>query len=164
MVENTKYFGIATEASYEGLQYLTLFYSSVSMYLSYRIMQELKLRRMGLIIAFAIVAFHPTFIILSGSVNNDILSLTFMFGAILNTIVWYREQTLKNIMKIALCVGLGMFTKLSVWMVAPAIAIVFLIVLIKIEKIQKPYWTDACIWWRMYTTWTWLEHKKLSYA
>ena len=64
-------------------------------------MQEFKLRRMGLIIAFAIVAFHPTFIILSGSVNNDILSLTFMFGAILNTIVWYREQTLKNIMKIA---------------------------------------------------------------
>lgn len=127
-------FGIATEASYEGLQYLTLFYSSVSMYLSYRIMQELKLRRMGLIIAFAIVAFHPTFIILSGSVNNDILSLTFMLGAILNTIVWYREQTLKNIMKIALCVGLGMFTKLSVWIVAPAIAIVFLIVLIKNRK------------------------------
>lgn len=123
--------GIATEASYEGLQYLTLFYSSLSMYLSYRIMQELRLRRAGLIVAFAIVAFHPTFIILAGSVNNDILSVVFMLGAILNTIVWYKNQTLGNIIKIALCIGFGMFTKLSVWMVAPAVAIVFLIALIK---------------------------------
>lgn len=123
--------GIATEASYEGLQYLTLFYSSLSTYLSYRIMQELKLRRAGLIVAFAIVAFHPTFIILAGSVNNDILSVAFMLGAILNTLVWYKNQNLKNILKIALCIGLGMFTKLSVWMVAPAVAIVLLIALIK---------------------------------
>lgn len=123
--------GIETEASYEGLQYLTLFYSSLSLYLSYRIMQELRLRRMGLIVAFAIVAFHPTFIILAGSLNNDILSVTFMLGAILNTLVWYRNRTFKNILKIALCIGLGMLTKLSVWMVAPAIAVVFLFALIK---------------------------------
>ncbi|MCI5656367.1 MAG: glycosyltransferase family 39 protein [Candidatus Pseudoruminococcus sp.] len=123
--------GIATEASYEGLQYLSLFYSSISMYLSYRIMQELRLRRTGLIVAFAIVAFHPTFIILAGSVNNDILSVAFMLGAILNTLVWYKNQTIKNILKIALCIGLGMLTKLSVWMVAPAVAIVFIIVLIQ---------------------------------
>lgn len=126
-------FGIISEVSYEGLQYLTLFYSSVSMYLSYRIMREMKLRRTGLIIAFAIVAFHPTFIIFSGSVNNDILSVTFMLGAILNTIVWYKNRTFCNILKIAFCIGLGMFTKLSVWMVAPAVAIVFLIALIKNE-------------------------------
>lgn len=124
------FIGIETKASYEGLQYLTLFYSSMSMYLSYRIMQEIKLRRMGLIVAFAIIAFHPTFIIFAGSVNNDILSITFMLGAVLNTIIWYRNRTFDNILKIALCIGLGMFTKLSVWMVAPAVAVVFLAALI----------------------------------
>lgn len=131
-------FGITDEASYEGLQYLTLFYSALSMYLSYRIMRELKLRKIGLVIAFAIVAFHPTFIIFAGSVNNDILSVTFLLGAVLNTIVWYKKRTAWNILKIALCIGLGMFTKLSVWMVAPAVAIVFLSALINNKgKLKK---------------------------
>lgn len=124
------FFGIETETAYEGLQYLTLFYSSLSMYLSYRIMQEIRLRRTGLVVAFAIVAFHPTFIIFAGSLNNDILSITFMLGAVLNTLVWYKNRTFRNILKIALCIGLGMFTKLSVWMVAPAVAAVFLSTLI----------------------------------
>ena len=124
------FFGIEKKAAYEGLQYLTLFYSSLSMYLSYRIMQEIKLRRTGLVIAFAIVAFHPTFIIFAGGLNNDILSISFMLGAVLNTLVWYKNRTFRNILKIALCIGLGMFTKLSVWMVAPAVAAVFLSALI----------------------------------
>lgn len=123
--------GLTFDAACEGLQFLTLFYSTISMYLAYRIMRELNLRRTGLAVALAIIAFHPTFIIFAGSINNDILSVTFILGAILNTIVWYKKRTFLNILKIALCVGLGMFTKLSVWMVAPAIAVVFLIALIK---------------------------------
>lgn len=125
--------GLSFSAACEGLQFLTLFYSTLSMYLSYRIMRELNMRRTGLLIALAIIAFHPTFLIFAGSINNDILSVTFMLGAVLNTMVWFKKRTVWNILKIALCVGLGMFTKLSVWMVAPAIAAVFLVALIKNE-------------------------------
>ena len=42
-------------------------------------------------------------------------------------------------MPIALCVGLGMMTKLSAWMVAPAIAIVFLCVFIRNIKRPLPF-------------------------
>ncbi len=130
--------GIAFNTACEGIQFLTLFYSTLSLYLSYKIMREFHLRRTGLVTALAILAFHPTFIIFSGSVNNDILSITFMLGAVYNTMVWFKNRTVWNILKIALCVGLGMFTKVSAWIVAPAIAAVFLIALIKNEgKIKK---------------------------
>lgn len=121
-------FGIKYAQAFECIQMLTLFYSTCCMILAVKIFKALQLKGAGLIVAFAIVAFHPTFIIFSGSINNDILSVTFILGAILNTITWYQKPTAKNILKIALCVGLGMMTKLSVWMVAPAIALIFAVV------------------------------------
>ncbi|MCD8026292.1 MAG: hypothetical protein LUF33_05040 [Clostridiales bacterium] len=97
--------------------------------------------------------------------NNDILSVTFMLGAILNTVNWYRHRTVKNILKIALCVGLGMMTKLSVWMVAPAIGVVFAVVFFTRLKQWKKYlgqfaaFLGVCaplgLWWsvRNYILW-----------
>ncbi len=115
----------------EGMQFLTLFYSTVCMVIFYRLLRAFGVKGRALVLSFAIVAFHPTFILLGGSVNNDILSITLMLGAILCTVQWYRKQTVKNILKIALCIGLGMMTKLSAWMVAPGVAVVFLAVLIQ---------------------------------
>ncbi len=121
-------YGISYESAFENVQLLTLFYSSVCFILSYKIFRKLKLNGKGLIFASAVIAFSPTFIILSASINNDILSVTLMLGAIYNTLRWYEKQTFKNIIPIALCVGFGMMTKLSVWMITPAIAFVFLFV------------------------------------
>ena len=75
--------------------------------------------------AMAVVAFHPSFIILAGSVNNDMLSVLFSLLSVLAAVRWYREPTLPRILCVALAVGLGMMTKLSVAMVAPAIAVLF---------------------------------------
>lgn len=121
-------FGVEYAQAFESIQMLTLFYSTCCMVLAAKIFKALHLKGAGLITAFAIVAFHPTFIIFAGSINNDILSVTFILGAILNTITWYRNPTAKNILKIALCIGLGMMTKLSVWMVAPPVALIFAVV------------------------------------
>ena len=115
----------------EGMQFLTLFYSTVCMVIFYRLLREFGVKGWALVISFAVIAFHPTFILLSGSVNNDILSITLMLAAILCTVKWYRNQTVKNILKIALCIGLGMMTKLSAWMAAPGVAVVFLLVLLQ---------------------------------
>ncbi len=71
---------------------------------------------------------------MAGSVNNDIMSIAFGMGAILWTIRWYHSPNYKNILAIALCIGLGMMTKLSIGMVAPAVAIVFLTKLIEERK------------------------------
>lgn len=125
------FLGVSYQNSQESLQMLTLFYSAITMLVSYKLFKEIGFKGKGLIIAFALVAFHPTFIVLSGSINNDPLSILFMLGALYYTVRWYSKSTYSNIIKIALCVGLGMFTKLSVWMVAPAIAFIFLYALIK---------------------------------
>lgn len=130
-------FCINYNLSLECLQVLTFFYSALCMLITYRILEELRVKGKALIFAFSIVVFHPTFIIFAGSINNDILSITFQLGAILYTIRWIKEKSVLNIIAIALCIGLGMMTKLSAWMVAPAVAAVFLISLIKDVKEKR---------------------------
>lgn len=117
--------------AFENIQLLTLFYSSLCMILSYKIFRQLKLKGIALVAATAVVALCPTFYIMAGSINNDILSITFMLGAILNTIYWYKHRKIKHIIFIALCIGLGMMTKLSAWMVAPPVAFIFIYAFIK---------------------------------
>lgn len=115
----------------ESLQTLTLFYSMCIIISSYRILRHFRLRGKALYIPLTIISFHPAFILFSGSINNDVLSVAFMLGAIVTTLKWYENPTLKNILKIALCIGFGMMTKLSAALVAPSVAVVFLIVFIR---------------------------------
>ncbi len=131
--------GISQDYVWENIQILTLFYSCCCMILSYKLFRKLGLDGNGLCAAMAVVIFCPTFIILSGSINNDILSVTFMLGALVNTLYWYESRSFKRIICIALCVGLGMMTKLSVWMVTPAIAFIFIYVFFKNLKDIKKY-------------------------
>ena len=126
-----KIFGLDSDRALESLQILTLFYSFAIIITAYKILRYFKLNGFALYIPLMIISFHPAFVILSGSINNDVLSVAFIMGAVLCTLNWYKNPTLKNIMKISLCVGLGMMTKLSAALVAPAIAVVFLVVFIK---------------------------------
>lgn len=128
---NENLFLVGHDPARESLQTLTLFYSMCIIISAYRILRHFKLKGMALYIPLIIISFHPAFILLSGSINNDILSVAFVMGAILCTLKWYENQTFKNILKIALCVGLGMMTKLAAAIVAPPIAVVFLIVFIR---------------------------------
>ena len=97
------FLGIDYYAAGENVQILTLFYSSICMVLSYKIFRQLGLKGRGLVCAVAIVAFCPTFYIMAGSVNNDILSIAFMLAAVLNTLYWYKNPTFPRIMAISLC-------------------------------------------------------------
>lgn len=119
-------FGMSYERAISSLQFLTLFYSMCSLVIFERILDKLKLRGIGKIIPIAIIAFHPTFVIFSGSVNNDNLATLFTLLAFYAALAWQSDSTMKNIMLIAAAVGLGMSTKLSVALIAPAIAVVFL--------------------------------------
>ncbi len=131
--------GIDYTTSVDNIQLLTTFYSVVSILLCYRLFRLLGLYGKGLIIASAVIFFSPALILMGADANNDMLSVCFMLGAIVNTIKWYRNRTFKYMICIALCVGLGMFTKLSVWMVAPAIAFVFVVAFFGDLKSFKKY-------------------------
>ena len=129
-------FGIEMTRAQEALQILPMLYSSLAMVVCCRIFRLCKLKGAGMVVAMTIVCLHPTFIIWSGAYNNDMLSVLFMLLAMLFTLKWYQQPTILRILPIAVCIGCGMMTKLSAWMVAPAVAIVFLVVLIK--NIRKP--------------------------
>lgn len=136
MIKLLTMLGVSFEKASEASQILPMLYSSLTMIVSYKLFRMVKLKGTPLIAATAIVCFHPTFIIFGGSFNNDMLLMLFMMGAILWGLRWYREPVMKNIIPLALCIGLGMMTKLSGWMVAPAVAFMFLFILIK--NIKKP--------------------------
>ncbi len=128
-------FGI--ERSFEGVQILTAFYSFVIMVVAYKILDEIGLKGRTMVIAVSIMAVHPTFIILSGSINNDVLSIMFLFIALLYTIKWYKDPGFKNIIVIAAAIGLGMMTKISVGMVAFVVAAVFLFKWVSLPKFYR---------------------------
>jgi len=124
-------FGLAWERALESIQFLTAFYSAASMVICVKIFEILRLKGKGLVIATALIAFSPSFILFSGSINNDILSITFTLAAIYATLKWVKTGRLIDIIQIALFIGLGMSTKQSIGAIAPAVALVFLLELVR---------------------------------
>ena len=131
-------FGISNAAAQESLQTLSLFYAMAIVITAYRILRHFRLEGIALYVPLAVVAFHPSFILFSGSINNDALSVVFILGAVLWTLKWYEKQTWEGIVKIALCIGLGMMTKLSAAMVAIPVAAVFLVVALELPAFGDP--------------------------
>ncbi len=131
--------GIDYSTACQAIQILPMLYSSLIMVVSYKIFRQIKLSGTPLIVAMALICFHPTFVIMAGSFNNDILSILFIMLSILWAFKWYNNRTFKNIIVLALCIGLGMMTKLSVWMVAPAVAFLFIYALCKNLKDWTKY-------------------------
>ncbi len=124
-------FNMNYETACQALQFLPFLYSSLTIVVCYRIFRIAKLKMLPLVISVAIMCFHPTFVFMGGFFNNDMLCVLFMMMSIMFALKWYRKPTLINIIPIALSVGLGMMTKLSAWMVAPAIAVIFIYVFVK---------------------------------
>jgi hypothetical protein len=130
------FFNMNIDRVWESVQYVTAFYSSCLMVVGYRIFKRLKLSGAFLLAATALVALHPTLFILAGSVNNDMLAMLLYTSAILWLLRWLEEQTIKNTVVLALCVGLGMMTKFNCATLAFVIAPFFLIKLFKCENIS----------------------------
>jgi len=138
-------FGASYSRAVSSIQFLPLFYSSCCMIVCERLFTKLKIEGLGKILAVSIVAFHPTMILFSGSINNDCLALLFTMLAVYFTVVWYQEPTTRNILMLALSIGLGMSTKLSVALVAFPIAAVFLMKLVSEKKKSYEYIGQYCV-------------------
>ena len=128
---NQNLFMTGTDPARESMQMLSLFYSMCVMITAYRLLRHFGLKGAALYIPLVIINFHPAFVLLSGSVNNDVLSVAFIMGAVICTLKWYENRDKKTILKLALCIGLGMMTKLSAALTAPPVALVFIIAFVK---------------------------------
>ena len=113
-------------SSLELLQLLNMLISSASAFFICKTLERLKIKGGPLLAAASIVSFHPLFYNLGAALNNDALATTLGIAAIYFTTVWFFEGRTYQIILIALCIGLGMFTKLSAGLAAPAVALVFL--------------------------------------
>lgn len=125
------HFGLIYRQVQENVQLLTLFYICSVTILTFFICKELKLKNWGIRVALLIVCFHPALTIMSGSINNDALSLALAILAVYLVILWYRTPSYRLIIMLALSIGLSMMAKLSGGTVAPAVAALFLLKLIK---------------------------------
>ena len=113
------------------IQCFTVAYSTAFSVLMWRTLKKLGIHGRPLVLTTAIGVFHPSLIILSGSINNDMLAAMLTMAAVFFIVRWSKEQQLGDILGAAFSMGLGMMTKLSAVLIAPAVATVFLMVLIR---------------------------------
>ncbi len=119
--------GIPEAESWELLQYFScavIFAATVGMY---KILKQFDIKGLPLWLGTVLISFHPTLTYLSLTLNNDPLSLMLTVWAVYFAVKWYKKPTTSSILAIALCVGLGMLTKLTVALIAPPIALLFIV-------------------------------------
>ena len=124
-------FGMTEEVIAENLQVLALFFSTMILVIAYKIMKEITKSQKGILAGILVIAFFPYLLEYAGAVNNDTLSTLLGLVTVLYMIRWYKGPSWKNIIICALAIGCGMMAKLSVVMLAPAMACVFVYKIIK---------------------------------
>ena len=129
--------GLSMEQAGETIQVLTMFYSGIYLVYTRKLFSALGLAGRRLIAAYTVVTFYPALIIMSGSINNDMLSVALMQGAFYHAYRWYREPRSGSILAAALCMGFGMMTKLSVGTASLAIAFLFLLKWVQEPRLRR---------------------------
>ena len=117
--------GAAAETAAEKLQLLTAFYSGAALIVSDRIAVRCGLQGAGRVTALAFLAFHPTGLLLAGSLNNDTLLWLLSLLTLLWLLRWQEAPTVSNSVWMAVWLGLSMMAKTSGVLLAPAIAFAF---------------------------------------
>lgn len=121
-----QFFGCPQEIWEELLQVLMLTYSCLIIVFINKIAIRLKLSLSGRLAVICFAGFLPYSVMMSGSLNNDLLATLFTFMSVYFTLKWYDDPDLKTIMIMALCIGCAMMSKVSTALIAPAMAVLML--------------------------------------
>lgn len=130
-------FSVSLDKSIEGIQIITAIFSSLIMLVAYRIVEEIEIKNIYKIFIIALMAFHPTFIILAGSINNDVLMILLSFYIILYLIKWNDNPNIKNTSVLAVITGCAVMTKVSGAIMAVPIMYTFIKKIFEIHKTEK---------------------------
>lgn len=129
--------GMAEDTAFENLQILPLFYSGLFMLLTWRILKRAHAGGKGLCTGLLLVAAHPALIIMSGSINNDMLSTLLLAAAILAALRWIQSNTLGSLLLIAASIGFGMLCKINTAVIALPTGLIFLLDFIRVLRTGK---------------------------
>lgn len=111
----------------ESLQFVPLIYSMLLLIVVNKMLKELKIKDKYKNLILVIMAFHPTFTILSGSINNDMLSILLIFCTLYELIKWYKKSDMVNTIILAIVTGLAVMAKTSGAIVSLPIMYIFLL-------------------------------------
>lgn len=129
--------GVSLLAAGESLQILTCIYSMLTLLFVDKLVRLLGGDVRERIAALCLVGFFPYAVFMSGSINNDSLSLLFMVMTCYGLFRYYEEATMKNALLLGLCFGLAIMSKMSALILGPGIAALLLYQLIKRKKEWK---------------------------
>ena len=110
----------------EGLQYVSLFYTTATMIVSCGILKRLFLQKKLFYAALIFFIFNPTLFLFSGYISDDALLLLFSLLSLYYTIFWHQTKQLYCILLAAFFFSLGALTKLSILLFVPAFCILFI--------------------------------------
>ena len=116
------------------LQVVPLIYSILLLFVFLALLREFDAENLTGLLAFSFFALHPTNIILSASLNNDMLTYLLYGLSFLFTVRWYKDRSFPNIIGIAVSIALSMLSKFSGVLIAPLVAVVFLVAFIQSVK------------------------------
>ncbi len=138
--------GFTNGRAFENIQYLTVFYSALTMFAGYRLLKLCGIKGNSLVLCVALLTFHPTFQILAGSINNDILMILLSMYAVVFLLKWYRQPSLKHAALCGLFCGLSMMTKVSAALIAvvAAVSVLFKFITDKHLRFGKMFLHSAC--------------------
>lgn len=117
--------GLQAELIAEKLQFLTCFYSCALMAVCDRLFFRCGLNGAPRVAADAIIVFHPTFLLLGGCLNNDMLCLLLSVTSLLFFAAWWQEKTTAPLLWCGAFLGLAMMAKVSAALLAFPLAAAF---------------------------------------
>lgn len=120
-------FPFSAEIKLESLQIITCIYSIITLWILWKILEELEIEDKLKTIAMAVVGFHPIFVYMAGLINNDTLLTMFSMLSILYILKWYKNANYKNAIILSIIIGLGTLTKSSMLVNLLVVAITFFI-------------------------------------
>ena len=118
--------GVSENRMHKNVQILPLCYMCILMIVVYAMCKELNMRRGGMLVTMLAISFHPIYILMSGSINNDALAVLLTVISIYIAILWYMYPTTGKIILLAISIGLAMSAKLSSALVAPPVALLMI--------------------------------------
>lgn len=111
----------------EVVQVVFCFYMFVYYIFANKIIEFFKFDKMAHLVALGFVCFFPIFNAMAGYFNNDGLLLALQCMSVYYALIYYRDDSKKDLWLMVLCVVLACLTKLSGVVVLPMIGVIFLI-------------------------------------
>ena len=106
------------------------------MLVGYEMLKEFGVKNKNLVFGVMLLTFHPTFQVLAGSINNDILLVLLSMSAVLFLMKWYRAPSLKYAALCGAFCGLSMMTKVSAALIAAVAAVTVIVKFIADKELK----------------------------